>query len=114
LTNDGVLNYTWDAENRLKATGGVNYTYDGDGQRVKDTYRLFGYGPGGELLWWTDVYGLYPTNFIYFAGQRIAKVDPYGAVHYFYADRLGSHGVMANWYSSVDWARDHYPSAASG
>ncbi len=31
LTADGVYSYSWNAENRLTSTNGVNYTYDGAG-----------------------------------------------------------------------------------
>jgi len=33
LLNDGVSNYSYDAENRIVAAAGVTYTYDGDGKR---------------------------------------------------------------------------------
>jgi hypothetical protein len=36
LTNDGLGHaYSWHGENQLTSTASVNYTYDGDGQRVQ-------------------------------------------------------------------------------
>jgi hypothetical protein len=57
LTSDGVNTYQWDAENHLKSTNGVNYTYDGDLRRVeKSNGKLYWYS-GGQVLEETDLSG---------------------------------------------------------
>ena len=89
----------WNAEGLLKSVDDGStgaYTYDGDGRRVKSSEKMFWYGAGGELLEETDVNGMYPTNFIYYGGERVAKTDPYGQKHFFFADRLGSVGAMTD------------------
>jgi len=35
MTSNGGANYTYNAESQLATAGGVTYTYDGDGNRVK-------------------------------------------------------------------------------
>jgi RHS repeat-associated protein len=39
----------------------------------------------------------------------VAKVDPYGAVHYFFADHLGSDRVMTNATGVTEQESDYYP-----
>jgi RHS repeat-associated protein len=96
-TSDGTQTYTWNAENRLTAGGGVTYTYDGDGRRVKKSNgKLYWYGVSGEGLTETDLSGNNPTDYIFFSGQRIARRDPSGTVHYFFRDHLGSMRAITN------------------
>jgi RHS repeat-associated protein len=88
LTFDGLLNYTWDAENHLKSTNGVNYTYDGDLRRVeKSNGKLYWYS-GGQVLEETDLSGNLLNDYVYFAGQRIARRDSSANVFYYYTDPL--------------------------
>jgi hypothetical protein len=43
--------YSYDAENRLLTAGGVTYTYDGDGRRIKKSSgKLYWYGERIEVL----------------------------------------------------------------
>ncbi len=44
---DGTNTYTWNAESQIKSAAGVNYTYDGDGDRVqKSNGKIYWYGAG--------------------------------------------------------------------
>ena len=95
VTNDGTNTYTWNAEGRMTSAAGVSYMYDGFKRRVeKSNSKLYWYGPHGEVLAESDLSGNILSEYIYFAGQRIARRDPNvsgGAnVYYFLGDRLGS------------------------
>jgi RHS repeat-associated protein len=102
--------YTYDAENRLLTAGGVTYTYDGDGNRVKK--------PNGTLYWGSgplaesDLSGNIQRSYIFFNGQRIARRDvSNNSVHYYYSDHLGSHSVIANSSGTLPLEEDldYYP-----
>ena len=57
---DGTNSYSWDAESQIKAAAGVNYTYDGDGNRVqKSNGKIYWYGAGTEILDESDTSGNY-------------------------------------------------------
>src|SRR5207237_8620499 len=69
--------YSYDQENRLNATGGVAYTYDGNGERVKKSSgKLYWRGLSGATLLETDLNGNNPAEFIFFNGRRIERRDP--------------------------------------
>jgi RHS repeat-associated protein len=78
----------------------VNYTYDGDGQRVqKSNGRIYWYGLGGNVLDETDLTGS-TTNtsfneYVFFDGKRIARLDSSNNVLYYFADHLGTSRVNA-------------------
>ena len=95
----------------MASTAGVNYTYDGDGQRVKkDNGKLYWYGPGGQVLAESDLSGTITSEFIYFSGRRIARRDfSTGNVYYFLGDRLGNARVVTNSSGTVVEASDYYP-----
>jgi RHS repeat-associated protein len=90
--------YTYDAENRLTTTGGVTYTYDGDGKRVKKSNgTLYWMGMGSDALDETDLAGSVVREYIYFNGKRVARLSPsVGLVRYFFSDHLGSHDIVTN------------------
>src|SRR5437867_1124291 len=91
LLGDGLYTYAWNAEGHVTSAAGVTYTYDGDGQRVKKS--------SGTLYWdglaESDTSGNTWTNeYIFFAGQRIARRDGSGNVFYYFADALGSSRII--------------------
>ena len=99
MTADGLGHSpAYDAENRIKNVGGVNYTYDGDGKRVKkDTGKLYWTGTGSDPLAESDLSGTINEEYVFFSGKRIARLDlPSGTVHYYFADHLGSASVVTN------------------
>jgi hypothetical protein len=70
--------YTYDAENHLLTAGGVTYTYDGDGKRVKKSNgKLYWYGMGTETLDETDLTGSTSNStfneYVFFGGKRVAR-----------------------------------------
>ena len=60
LTNDGLLSYGFDGENKIKSVDGGNdvYRYDGDGNRVRKNF-----GAGDKV------------RMVYSGGQLIADYD---------------------------------------
>jgi RHS repeat-associated protein len=116
MTSNGSVTYVYDAENRLVWTSGYRYIYDGKGQRVEKcavasattacptsgtTGTLYWRGTGSDTLAETDLAGNDTEEYIFFNGQRIARRDVSStgatiAVHYYFSDHLGSHGVIEN------------------
>lgn len=88
--------YAYNAENQLKSTVGVNYTYDGDGKRIeKSSGTLYWYGPDGNVLDETDLSGNVTNEYVYLGSRRIARVDTSGNVFYYLSDSLGTSRVTA-------------------
>lgn len=108
--------YYFDAENRIVWTSGYRYIYDGDGERVEKcgvasattacpasgtTGTLYWRGTGSDTLAETDLGGNDEEEYLFFNGQRVARRDTTStgttiAVHYYFSDHLGSHGVVEN------------------
>jgi RHS repeat-associated protein len=110
LTFDGSLNYTWDAENRLSSVAGVNYSYDGDGQRVqKSSGTTYWYGPDGATYEETDASGNTVANYIYFGGKRFARRDASNNTIYYAPDHLGTTRAILNSTGSTCYDSDFYP-----
>jgi RHS repeat-associated protein len=110
MTGYGTASYVYDAENRLIATAGYSYIYDGDGQRVEKctegttpgtcatgaTGTLYWRGLGSDPLSETNLVGTVQNTYVFFGGQRVARRDSAGLIHYYFSDHLGSHGVVEN------------------
>jgi RHS repeat-associated protein len=107
----GMGSYTYDAENRMTATAGVTYSYDGDGRRVqKSNGKLYWYGMSGlDALLETDAAGNNPTEYVFFGGKRTARRDPGGSVFYYFADHLGTSRVQTTAAGAVCYDADYYP-----
>ncbi len=110
-----VGGYTYDAENHLLAAGGLTYTYDGDGKRVKKSSgKLYWYGMGANVLDETDLAG--NTNnstfneYAFFGGRRIARRNSSNTVFYYFADHLGTSRVIVQaGQTSACYDADFYP-----
>jgi len=125
MTSNGSASYVYDDENRLIATAGDSYIYDGDAQRVEKctegttpgtcatsaTGTLYWKGSASAPLTETDLSGTnQKTTYIFFNGQRVARSDSAGLIHYYFSDHLGSHGVVENATGSVcEQDIDYYP-----
>jgi len=58
----------------------------------------------------TDLSGSVQNTYIFFNGQRVARDDSAGAVHYYFSDHLGSHGVVVNATgTTLEQDIDYYP-----
>lgn len=91
--------YTYDAENRLLTAGGVTYTYDGDGKRVKKSSgTLYWTGMGSDTLAESDLTATMQKEYIYFNGQRVARRDVPGApsTKFYFSNHLGSASVITD------------------
>jgi RHS repeat-associated protein len=104
--------YTYDAEDRLIMTGsigGISYIYDGDGKRVKKctagatagtcvagaTGTLY-FGIGEKTTSELDLAGNALSHYIFLNGQRIARHDVSGDVHFYFSDHLGTHSLVTD------------------
>jgi len=99
LLNDWAgHSYVYDAENRISSTGGMIYTYDGDGARVnKSSGMLYFSGTGSAPLLETDLSGVATAEYVFFNGKRVARMDrPSGATHYYLGDHIGSTAKVTN------------------
>jgi RHS repeat-associated protein len=114
MTSNGSATNAYDAENRLVWTSGYRYLYDGKGERVEKcavasattacptsgtTGTLYWRGTGSDTLAETDLGGNDEEEYLFFNGQRIARRDVSStgatiAVHYYFSDHLGTHGVV--------------------
>src|SRR5260221_816187 len=103
--------YSYDAENRLISTGGVTYTYDGDGRRVKKfNGMLYWAESSSDALVETDLSGNATAEYVFFNGRRIARIDqPAGSIEYYYSDHLGSADVITNASGTITKESDYYP-----
>jgi RHS repeat-associated protein len=95
-SNDTFYNYTWDGESQLKTANGTTYSYDGDGRRAaKVNSKYYWYGSGGEILAETDYSGNLQSEYVFFAGKRVALVPASGDKLYYIEDMLGSSRVIS-------------------
>jgi RHS repeat-associated protein len=126
MTSNGSTSYVYDGENRLVWTSGYRYFYDGNGERVEkcvaatSTTACPTSGTNGTLYWKgtgsdpqveTDLSGNALEQYAFFNGQRIARRDiSSNAVHYYFSDHLGSHGVIENATATAcEQDIDYYP-----
>jgi RHS repeat-associated protein len=91
--------YSYDAENHLLTAGGVTYSYDGDGKRVKKSSgTLYWYGMGADALDETDLTGSVANQsfneYAFFNGKRIARRNASKAAFYYFADHLGTSRII--------------------
>lgn len=103
--------YTFDAENHLISTAGVNYTYDGDGKRVtKSNGTIYWYGMNSEPLIESDFSLNLKYSYIFFGGRRIARSSGINQVSFFLTDHLGNTRAMHTQTGNI--VSDFYPFGA--
>jgi RHS repeat-associated protein len=109
---DGTNSYTWNAESQIESAAGVNYTYDGDGNRAeKSNGKIYWYNGGGnDVLDESDLSGNITDEYIYFGGKRIAhNVVSGNSIYYYAEDFLGTSRVMMTSTGTVCYDADFYP-----
>jgi RHS repeat-associated protein len=109
-----VATYGYNAENQMTATGGVNYSYDGDGRRVmKSSGAIYWYGAGSGPLDETDLAGATSNStfheYVFFSGKRIARRDSSNNVNYYFADHLGTSRIVTSATGTILDDSDFYP-----
>ncbi|HEV2223446.1 MAG TPA: RHS repeat-associated core domain-containing protein [Candidatus Acidoferrales bacterium] len=112
MLNDGAHAYAYNAESEIKSAAGVNYTYDGDGNRIeKSSGKAYWYGAGTEILDESDLSGNITTEYVFFGGKRIAMRNvSSGTIYYYEDDMLGSARTMVQaGQTSVCYDGDFYP-----
>jgi len=112
------VSYVYDAESELAATTAsgatYNYLYDGDGNRVAkisgSSGTLYWYG-GPEIVLETDLSGSPQSEYVFFAGQRVARRDVGGtnAVYYYFSNQIHSTALIADANGNVKDDADYYP-----
>jgi len=111
--------YTYDAENRLSATAGFTYRYDGDGKRVikcNGAYptcssgTLYWTGTGSDALAETDWTGAPTQEYVFFNGKPVARRAGTGnAAQYYFADHLGSTAIITSPIGAIQKSSVYYP-----
>jgi RHS repeat-associated protein len=111
VLNDTHNSYLWNAESEIKTAAGVNYTYDGDGNRLqKSSDKIYWYGAGSEVLDESDSSGNITDEYVYFAGKRIAhRVVSGNVISYYGEDSLGSSRQIYTSTSALCYDSDFYP-----
>jgi RHS repeat-associated protein len=112
VLNDNFNIYQWNAESEIKNAAGVNYTYDGDGDRLeKSNGKLYWYGAGTEILDESDLSGNFTNEYVFFGGKRVAMRNvSTGTIYYYAEDMLGSSRTMVQaGQTSVCYDADFYP-----
>ena len=100
---------SYDAENHLVSAAGVNYTYDGDGNRVmKSNGTIYWYGTNSAPLEETDLSGNYLAAYYFFNGERIARALAYpGQLDVYFTDHLGNTRATYSYPNAI--LTDYYP-----
>jgi RHS repeat-associated protein len=114
MTTNGSQTYTYDVENHMTKFVGVstnNYSYDGDGRRVKKTgpVALYWYGATGSVLDETGSAGALTSEYIFFNGKRVARRDADNSVKYYFSDHLGSASAVTSSVGTITAESDYYP-----
>jgi len=112
MLNDGAHAYAYNAESEIKSAAGVNYTYDGDGNRIeKSSGKAYWYGAGTEVLDESDLSGNITNEYVFFGGKRIAMRNvSSGTIYYYEDDMLGSARTMVQaGQTSPCYDGDFYP-----
>ena len=95
---------------KLRAAG-VNYTYDGDGNRVqKSNGKIYWYGAGTEILDESDASGNITDEYVFFGGKRVAhRSVSSGSIYYYVEDFLGSSRAITTSTGALCYDADFYP-----
>ncbi|MGH9713866.1 MAG: RHS repeat-associated core domain-containing protein [Candidatus Acidiferrales bacterium] len=111
LLGDGSNIYVWNSESQIKTANTVNYTYDGDGNRVqKSNGKIYWYGVGTEILDESDANGNITDEYVFFGGKRVAhRMVSGGAIYYYAEDMLGTTRVMTTSTGTLCYDADFYP-----
>jgi RHS repeat-associated protein len=109
--SDARNTYVWNAESEIKTANTVNYTYDGDGNRVqKSNGKIYWYGAGSEILDESDLSGNITDEYVFFGGKRIAHRTVSGnGINYYAEDFLGTTRVMTTSNGTLCYDADYYP-----
>jgi RHS repeat-associated protein len=114
--NASGMYYSYDQENRITGAGGYTYVYDADGDRVEKTTG--GSSASGTLYWYmspgivaeSDLLGNLQSEYVFFDGERVARVDlPGNTLHYYLSDHLKSTSMLVSSSGIIENESDYYP-----
>ena len=111
VLNDTLNAYAWNAESEIKTAAGVNYTYDGDGNRLqKSSGKIYWYGAGSEVLDESDSSGNFTDEYVYFGGKRVShRVVSTNALYFYGEDMLGTSRTVFTSAGVLCYDADFYP-----
>jgi RHS repeat-associated protein len=115
MLSDGANTYIYDAGGMVKTAGSITYLYDADGERFQKWQNGTGWksywrGTGSEVLAEGGAAGNLTSEYVFFNGQRLARVDlPSNAVHYYLSDHLGSTSLEVSASGVIENESDYYP-----
>jgi RHS repeat-associated protein len=111
MLTDAVNSYAYNAESEIKSAGGMNYIYDGDGNRLeKSSGKIYWYGTGTEILDESNSSGSFTDEYVFFGGKRIAHRDVNNNIYYYAEDLLGSSRTLVQaGQTSPCYDADFYP-----
>jgi len=115
-TTHSARQYTYNQNQRLiQVNDGAmtaNYTYNGNGQRVKKvvngTTTVFHYSLSGQIIAESNSAGNVTAEYVYLNAQPLAKIE--GAnTYYYYNDHLATPQKMTDSSGAVVWSADYKP-----
>jgi len=115
----GGRSYSYSVYNRLTASAGASYRYNGLGQRVEKVHNAsstrYVYGLDGALLAETDAAGTAQVEYVYVEGTPLAVLYPAGAVPlaYVHTDPLGTPQALTDAAGAVVWRASYDPFGAA-
>jgi RHS repeat-associated protein len=108
--------YIWDPENRLSGAAGYTYSYDEEGNRVRRSNGNT--ASSGTLYWYTtpgvaaesDLAGTLNSEYIFFAGMRVARKDlPGNTVAFYFSNSVKSTSVISDTLGNIIEEYDYDP-----
>ncbi len=108
--------YTYNQNQRLiQVVDGAmtaNYTYNGNGQRVKKnvngTITIFLYNQSGQIIAEANSSGTITAEYVYLNGQPLAKMEG-SNTYYYHNDHLATPQKMTDSSGAIVWAADYKP-----
>ena len=108
--------YIWDQENRLSGATGYTYSYDEEGNRVRRSNGNT--ASSGTLYWYTtpgvvaesDLAGTLKSEYIFFAGMRVARKDlPGNTFAFYFSNNVKSTSVISDTLGNITEEYDYDP-----
>jgi RHS repeat-associated protein len=110
MTNDGAYAYTYDGEDRINSANGVTYSYDGRDLRVgKSSGTLYWRGYLSDASSESDLAGNITNDYVFFDGNRIARIDSGSNIYYYFSDRAGSTRAITSSAGAICYSADFTP-----